>query len=1728
MNDAGVSSAMASIPIVIATSNLPPSITPFLDQVVEEEDPPLTLSFAVFDIDVPASSLTVSGSCSNPTLLPTSGLRFSGTGANRSVTLSPTDGEVGEGTVSILVSDGERSSMQQFSFEVKGRLAFAPVDLGELTGQVYSEANDINAAGMVVGFTASDDSQSHPQGFLYTGLGLLAEILPAGTLGGDGSALGGINGLGKSVGWSITGDGRATNVISADPGPPVVLTSLGTLVGGASSRASAINDGGDIVGTGDVGVGIQHPFVARADGPLVDIGVPSGAAQAWGLAINNGRTVAGYSVTQDGLTNAFLYDSGASNFTTLNLPIGAQGSAATTINDAQEVGGYLVVGTNLHAALALSTNWIDLGDILGGGAARLNDLNHLRQAVGTARDTNGQWQAFYYENGRGYNLNSLLPTDSGWNLVDARAINDQSQIVGVGRKDGQTRAFLLFPATEIGRRVFRPSGTLPTMPQVTMIQSDPGNNALNSFFWSDNDQKLFATRPGAAWVNWHTGRYVTYTNETSVGDTVIRQVFTNELFVTTLSFNVWPSDANVQVASSPVELQPPFPGFNYSYVEVSYSTVDGAIVDPNKVFTTPITGTGYSVFRYLASNGQAANPQLQKVRFNVARTVTWDDPGFLQTNLTATVGAVVTNAAHDDYPGRNGWLVFTNSYYDGAGPDPAYVRTNRSGHIIPVNAVTNRENFVVTWYGKDRLGVAWPKLPALYQLLWPTNSTPLVIASTLGSGPIDPDLYPNARIYNQPDPNLAGFNPNEEHALFAPDPAGGGTKLYALRNDLNQSRPGIPPDSEPYVLLKYQDPATQLWLIRPFQVLAKEDPYDFVYPATAGRAIQPPYPLSLLPQSASSYAASGSSWQDRDGRFYALAGGEPFGESTAVLRFFYPLQPGFWYDLDNDGANDLPDGASVPWLSRLNPDQDVNQPIDVDYQILWPGDLPTLAIGETLYGAAHGLPDVEDMASVQVAYDSLQATLAANGIGGISQVARLFDPLSPRKTSTDGGTNWLASLNLSDDPSSGFVNFADLPYYLRVRLYYDPSVPALCFRGFVQAQSVGPELTLINVMSTRERDRIQQLDGTNGVSEFDTLVQALYVLTRNPNQLDLQPRDGQPDDALYIGLTYDATGTNVTFESFGPGPKALTTGIPQYNSPYSDGQWLTFDGTPLIGTSVEVSRTNGYPEVMNNFTMEFWARPTAGRLSSPETDIGVSDAAHSQGRFAILPTQGSQAYGGGHAGAGISIGTNGVSVFQHASFYLPSVLVYDTPITNWTHVAVSYLDGTPSLYLNGLLVRVGKATRRDVINAVHPGIGLGGSQIRNDFGFYAGDLTEVRIWNYTVPPSLIQARQLQHLNGSETGLVGYWRLMEGTGAIVSDSSPQGLGGTIYKDGAVFDDAWVQGEGPVSITPRFQVLAENNDPSLAGQPVALHVIQVGGGPYQGSIQTILPDDVMDQRVTLRHSADFGGDPQSLEFEWYYYPAEGGIPPPLPNGADPSASGWVPFPDSGPGVNDITVGEGNMSSLITMSDNWFVMRYRGYSIDGATNWSPWVGDPSSSITTRPLLVEGWIQRVLQGITLFNQRSSDFTDFPVNTIISSIAEAGPRYEGDVALNANDLNGPGLIQVYQTVLNRGLSLSADAAPPVDFGPADEALLSAAGEISDLYMLLGNEAAADAADPTIGLNPPLPSGGSLAASMFAYENQVSSLLEEELCLLRGRDDSSAGVGAACRRLCENRGKLPV
>ena len=49
---------------------------------------------------------------------------------------------------------------------------------------------------------------------------------------------------------------------------------------------------------------------------------------------------------------------------------------------------------------------------------------------------------------------------------------------------------------------------------------------------------------------------------------------------------------------------------------------------------------------------------------------------------------------------------------------------------------------------------------------------------------------------------------------------------------------------------------------------------------------------------------------------------------------------------------------------------------------------------------------------------------------------------------------------------------------------------------------------------------------------------------------------------------------------------------------------------------------------------------------------------------------------------------------------------------------------------------------------------------------------------------------------------------------------------------------------------FVTIAENNDSHLAGLPVVLHVIQVRGGPFRGDIKVLYPDNVFDERLTLR--------------------------------------------------------------------------------------------------------------------------------------------------------------------------------------------------------------------------------------------------------------------------------------
>ena len=337
-------------------------------------------------------------------------------------------------------------------------------------------------------------------------------------------------------------------------------------------------------------------------------------------------------------------------------------------------------------------------------------------------------------------------------------------------------------------------------------------------------------------------------------------------------------------------------------------------------------------------------------------------------------------------------------------------------------------------------------------------------------------------------------------------------------------------------------------------------------------------------------------------------------------------------------------------------------------------------------------------------------------------------------------------------------------------------------------------------------------------------------------------------------------------------------------------------------------------------------------------------------------------------------------------------------------------------------------------------------------------------------------------------------------------------------GAALTAGAAQGSG-------YMTIAFNNDPSLGALPVSLEVIRVGclespslpgPAPYQGQINVIAPDDIFDEQLVLRHGGDFGGNPDALQFEWYFHPDANGTPPmPLPSPETGQMNGWIQFPVANPnGALEISIAGANIQ---TLSDNWYLARYRGLSACGNTSqWSLWAGQPGATpITPRAQLAEGWVKRVLGRLNPFEARVQDFGASDTNNYASMLIQLGERYSGPVALNSDpdNLNSIGLIEAYTTVMRRALQLSADSTPPIDYGPANAAVLLVASRLADFYTLLGNEAYADAQDPTIAIDS---NGGtySLSPTIFTFQNQLESLLDEELVLLRGRDDSHGPVAA--------------
>ncbi|HKK50597.1 MAG TPA: hypothetical protein VKA74_03380, partial [Myxococcota bacterium] len=195
-------------------------------------------------------------------------------------------------------------------------------------------------------------------------------------------------------------------------------------------------------------------------------------------------------------------------------------------------------------------------------------------------------------------------------------------------------------------------------------------------------------------------------------------------------------------------------------------------------------------------------------------------------------------------------------------------------------------------------------------------------------------------------------------------------------------------------------------------------------------------------------------------------------------------------------------------------------------------------------------------------------------------------------------------------------------------------------------------------------------------------------------------------------------------------------------------------------------------------------------------------------------------------------------------------------------------------------------------------------------------------------------------------------------------------------------------GPVALTAGVasdvgRVTLAFND--FEGGTVSLASIRVDCPVYRGEVIVLESDNLFEESLTLRHSGDFAGRADEIDFEWRFEEDTTGVPP--TNDPDPAKASrfrdygtdFLAFPmtpASGTGAVDVTLkGPG----VVALRDNWFVSRYQGprrpdgtlVCEDPARNdYSRWAGTPDGAFA-QAQLAQGWIKRVVSRLNPFDAR-------------------------------------------------------------------------------------------------------------------------------------------------------------
>ena len=315
--------------------------------------------------------------------------------------------------------------------------SYTVTDLGVLNSNGISVARAINSTAEVTGAAAANNSNVS-EIFLYEN-GAMTNL---GTLGGPSGIGNGINKFGQVAGYSQNSSGAYRAFLSSGS----TLIDIGDL-GGGSAVAYALNDLGAVVGSAVTAKLENHPFLYR-NGHMIDLGTLGSSNNNWwnvASGVNNSGVVTGTSYDAQGNFFGFVWKSG--KMTKMGT-LGGFWSQGYAINNKGQVTGlaYTKNGSG-HAFIAncATCPLKDLGTFAGNTSTVWGfAINDSGIVVGQSTFA-GTYHAYVYSNGKIKDLNGMIPSGSGWVLIDAHGINATGQIVGTGTHNGQEHAYMLTP-----------------------------------------------------------------------------------------------------------------------------------------------------------------------------------------------------------------------------------------------------------------------------------------------------------------------------------------------------------------------------------------------------------------------------------------------------------------------------------------------------------------------------------------------------------------------------------------------------------------------------------------------------------------------------------------------------------------------------------------------------------------------------------------------------------------------------------------------------------------------------------------------------------------------------------------------------------------------------------------------------------------------------------------------------------------------------------------------------------------------------------------------------------------------------------------------------------------------------------------------------------------------------------------------------------------------------------